>query len=318
MNTQKSDIISSDLSICKCLSSSLPSAPVIDPSQATLLGSPIGDNDCVSAAIQGKVSALQRMSDCLAFLSAHNALLLLRSSFFHSYKLLYLLQSAPCFASDTLKVYDSVLASTLSKITNTSIDPSSAAWLQASLPVILGGLGVRSAVDVAPSAFLASAYSSLALVQSLLSSPLVSCTLSVWSSDHDIQPLVDDEAIHQKAWDRPRAESAFRKLLGNALNTADRACLLAASLHESEAWLHALPLSNLGLRLDDDSVRIVVALCLGTPLCAPHHCQRCGQSVDPLDRHGLSCRRSDGRHPRHAALSSANIPSRLEPRACPD
>ena len=82
-------------------------------------------------------------------------------------------------------------------------------------------------------------------------------------------------------------------LHGNALNTADSARLLAASHHESEAWLHALPLSNLGLRLDDDSVRIVVALCLGTPLCAPHHCQRCGQSVDPLDRHGLSCRRSD-------------------------
>ena len=304
MNTQKSD---SDPSICKCLSSSLPDAPVIAPSQATLLGSPIGDNDCVSAAIQDKVSALQRMIDRLAFLSAHDALLLLRSSFSIP-KLLYLLRSAPCFASDTLKVYDSVLASTLSKITNTSINPSSAAWLQASLPVILGGLGVGSAVDVAPSAFLASAYSLSALVQSilsssqpLLSSPLVSCALSVWSSDHVIQPPVDDEVIHQKAWDRPRAESAFRKLFGSALNAPDRAHLLAVSRHESGAWLYALPLSNLGLHLD--SVRIAVGLRLGTPLCAPHQCQRRGQSVDPLGRHGLSCRRREGRHPRHAALN---------------
>ena len=114
----KSEIISSDPSICKCLSSSLPGAPVIAPSRATLLGSPIGDNECVSAAIQDKVNTLQRMSDHLAFLSAHDALLLLRSSFSIP-KLLYLLQSAPCFASDTLKVYDLVLASTLSKITNT-------------------------------------------------------------------------------------------------------------------------------------------------------------------------------------------------------
>ena len=125
---------------------------------------------------------------------------------------------------------------------------------------------------------------------------------------------------------RPRAESAFRKLHGRALNTANRARLLAVSRHESGAWLHALPLSNLGLHLDEDYVRIAVGLRLSTPLCAPHHCQRCGQSVDPLGRHGLSCRRSKGRHPRHAALndvirralSSVNIPSRLEPRACPD
>ena len=106
------------------------------------------------------------------------------------------------------------------------------------------------------------------------------------------------------------------KLLGSALNAADRARLLAASCHESGAWLYALPLSNLGLCLDDESVRIAVGLRLGTPLCVPHHCQRCGQSIDPLGRHGLSCRRSEGRHLRHAALnnvihralSSANNP----------
>ena len=112
--------------------------------------------------------------------------------------------------------------------------------------------------------------------QPLLSSPLVSCALSVWSSDHVIQSPADDEVIHQKAWDRPRAESAFRKFLGSALNAADRARLLATSSHESGAWLHDLPLLNLGLCLDDDSVRIAVGLCLRTPLCALHHCQRCG------------------------------------------
>ena len=92
-------------------------------------------------------------------------------------------------------------------------------------------------------------------------------------------------------------------------------------MSESGAWLHALPISNLGLRLDDDSVRIAVGLRLGTPLCSPHQCQRCGQSVDSFGRHSLSCRKSEGRHSRHAALnnvifrslSSANIPSRLEP-----
>ena len=118
-----------------------------------------------------------------------------------------------------------------------------------------------------------------------------------------------------------KAEAAFQQLLLNASDPSDRARLLAVSHRESGAWLLALPISNLGLRLDDDSVKIAVGLRLGTPLCSPHHCKRCGQLVDSLGRHGLSCRRSEGRHSRHAALnsiisralSSANVPSRLEP-----
>ena len=246
LNTHKSEIISCDPSVCGRLSSSLPGALVIDPSQATLLGSPLGDIDCVSAAIQDKVSALQRMSDRLVFLSAHDALLLLRCSLSIP-KLLYLLRTAPCFASDSLKEYDSVLASSLSSITNTSIDSSSAAWLQASLPISLGGLGIRSAVEVAPSAFLASAHSSSALVQSIpssshsiLSSSLISNALTLWSSDHDSHPPTDDEAFLQKAWDRPRAESVSKRLLDNASCTADRARLLAASCREPRCLVACL------------------------------------------------------------------------------
>ena len=73
--------------------------------------------------------------------------------------------------------------------------------------------------------------------------------------------------------------------------------------------------------MDDETVRVAVGLRLGTPLCQPHECSHCGSEVDPLGTHGLSCRWSEGRHPRHAAvndiihrtLTAANIPSRLEP-----
>ena len=50
-------------------------------------------------------------------------------------------------------------------------------------------------------------------------------------------------------------------------------------------------------------------------------CAHCGAEVDSLATHGLSCRWSEGRHHRHAALNdilhraltSARVPSRLEP-----
>ena len=86
---------------------------------------------------------------------------------------------------------------------------------------------------------------------------------------------------------------------------------------ESGAWLHALPISAVGLRMGDDVIRLATGLCLGVPICRPHHCQHCYAEVDELGLHGLSCVKSAGRHFCHAAvnsivqmsLPSAKIPS---------
>ena len=54
-------------------------------------------------------------------------------------------------------------------------------------------------------------------------------------------------------------------LFENALNEVYRACLLVASCKESGVWLSALPISSLGLKLDDNVVRITLGgLCLAT------------------------------------------------------
>ena len=82
----------------------------------------------------------------------------------------------------------------------------------------------------------------------------------------------------------------------------------------------SFPLAKLGLHLVDATVRVAVALRLETPICEPHSC-RCGRRVDRLGHHGLSCRFSAGRLPRHAnlndvvkrALATHGIPSLLEP-----
>ena len=110
-------------------------------------------------------------------------------------------------------------------------------------------------------------------------------------------------------------------LLEDAPDDVARARLLAVSAKESGAWLHALPISSLGLRMDDNTVRIAVGLRLGSALCRPHDCQHCGAEVDRLAVHGLSCKNSEGRHYRHGAindivhraLTTARVPSRLEP-----
>ena len=73
--------------------------------------------------------------------------------------------------------------------------------------------------------------------------------------------------------------------------------------------------------MDDNTVRVAIGLRLGSPLCRPHTCHHCGAEVDGLATHGLHYQWSEGRHYRHAALnvivhralSTAKIPSRLEP-----
>ena len=80
-------------------------------------------------------------------------------------------------------------------------------------------------------------------------------------------------------------------------------------------------MSTLGLRMADDVVRVAVGLRLGVSLCQSHSCHQCGTEVDHLGLHNLSCRMSQGRHLRHAAvnelvrraLASAKAPSHQEP-----
>ena len=125
----------------------------------------------------------------------------------------------------------------------------------------------------------------------------------------------------QKSWDQPRVQFQQEFLLSNCNVPQSRARLLAASLKESGAWLNAMPVSSLGLRLSNDELHIAVGLRLGAPLCQPHKCNFCSSEVDQLATHGLSCRHSQGRCPHHNAindiilrsLAASNIPSHLEP-----
>ena len=210
-------------------------------------------------------------------------------------------------------------------ITNINFEPNTPAWTQASLPVNYGGLGFRSAVQLAPSAFMA-ASSDLAhhILPSHLQSlplPYTDEVVALWSQDDVQTPPVGSAAFWQKSWDAHKVLASADSLLEGAPDATSRARLLAVSTKESGTWLNALPIPSLGLRLDDNALRVAVGLRLSSPLCRPHTCHHCGAEVDCLAIHGLSCRWSQGRHHRHTAindiihraLSSAKIPSRLEP-----
>ena len=183
-------------------------------------------------------------------------------------------------------------------------------------------------MQLAPSAYLASAAASSGLISHILPASLQSLPIphldtavSLWSHGHDNPPPTGTAACSQKTWDTSVVSTTAESLLESAPDDITRARLLAVSTKESGAWLHALPISSLGLRMDDNTVRVAMGLRLGSTLCRPHTCQHCGANVDQRATHGLSCKKSEGRHYRHGAindiihraLTTARILSRLEP-----
>ena len=244
----------------------------------------------------------------LHYLTCHDAYLLLRHSLAIP-KLLYLLRTSPCFLSSSLKIYDDELRATVCSSFDIQLAESDPSWTQSTLPVRRGGLGIRSAVQLAPSAFLASAAASSGLAHLILPANLpanmqppqlsyVDEALAAWSQGCQEQPLTDAAAHHQKTWDTIRASSIADALFTDSSNPMHRARFLAASCKESGAWLNALPVTSLGLRMDNATMRISMGLRLGLPLCQSHTCQHCGAEVSQFATHGLSCRKSAGRHHR--------------------
>ena len=81
----------------------------------------------------------------------------------------------PVFFTTTLQCYDDELRKILCSISNICLDE--AAWTRATRPIRLGGLGIRNAVQLAPSAFLASAHHPQDLVHKILPPRLLSTDL---------------------------------------------------------------------------------------------------------------------------------------------
>ena len=157
--TQKSEVISINPDLVATVQSALSGIRMVNPADATLLGSPIGDIGSITVAIDTKTTMLKCLRERLHYLTSHDAYLLLRHSLAIP-KLLYLLRTSPCFLSSSIKIYDDELRATVCSSFNIQLAESDPSWIQSTLPVCHGGLGIRSAVQLAPSAFLASAASS--------------------------------------------------------------------------------------------------------------------------------------------------------------
>jgi len=296
----------------------------VDVENSLLLGAPLFTGSALDSTLKTCCDDLSRAIDRLKDIQSHDALILLRSSF-SAPKIQHLLRCSPCIHHPSLTAFDDLLRSGLSLITN--CDLTQPQWMQATLPVREGGLGLRCATSLAIPALLASASSTF----NLQSRILANCPDSVstvedkyrqtWSSSFPDSPVPTAPAsFKQCTWDQPGIQSVKSDVWNSAQDSYSKARLAAASSPHSGDWLHALPVSVCGLKLDDEAVRVAVGLRLGVNLCIPHQCP-CGLLVDANASHSLSCKLAFGRMARHQSLNdiiyrafvAANIPATKEP-----
>lgn len=107
---------------------------------------------------------------------------------------------------------------------------------------------------------------------------------------------------HQKEWDEINVMRIIEEELdfGASLGTAK---FKALKCKKSNAWINANPSKLIGTLLYNNSIRICIALRIGAPICQPHFCL-CGTFVDEYGIHGLSCKKSARRIPRHIEFNT--------------
>ena len=83
----------------------------------------------------------------------------------------------------------------------------------------------------------------------------------------------------RKEWDNLVAKKIAKELLDNASGPLDQARLRAAAASHSGDWLLAPPITAVGLRITNETIRIATGMRLGINICEPHLCP-CGKQVE--------------------------------------
>ena len=265
----------------------------IDAGDSILLGAPIRRGPSLDKAWVYRCADLSRASSLLQDINAQEGLTLLRAAF-GAPKVLQLLRCSPSVdITGPASFFDSLLRSALSGVTNCAFKDVS--WIQASLPIKLGGLSLRRAESLALPAYLSSSTSTASLQDAILGAhaglldPHLDAYRTRWSNSFGPIPQAE-AASKQASWNLPMVEAEKDLVWASCTSAREKASFLAACAPHSGDWLKALPIAACGMRLDDKAFRLGVALRLGLQVCEPHECP-CGSLVDACGSHDFVCKR---------------------------
>lgn len=307
LNEKKCEVYS------QCDSHKFPTMKVLSKEKFSLLGAPVTE-ECIKETLFSKLEEMTKTFNLLKLLPRHHAFHVMQKCL-GCPQIMSIIRSSPCLNSCHLNNIDTKVREMLESLLNVLFTDT--IWNQASLPIKLGGLGVRKMTEVALPAYLSS------LASAKRASSLVSDSTAYIAYQQEFCSKTTSDLFpsntSQKKLDETLCVAAQSKLLQNQ-NPRETSRLLSVFDKKSGDWLKVTPNSSLGLVLEDDEFRVAVCLRLGARTNSEHVC-KCGAVVDELGDHGFRCSRNNGRILRHSmlndcvsrALQTAGIPNKLEP-----
>ena len=198
-------------------------------------------------------------------------------------------------------------------------------WLQSTLPLRFGGLGVKDPVSTQPAARTAAILGYIERAPQLGFPPDVVRTPPDWDTSLDsivgflgptFSPVdkwigrerpteVDKEHLEQKWWSKKIQRVRFQRLqLQSSLR--DRNRLKLESMPFASSWMTVVPSVGQGHKLGNRDYDVLLKWWLGLPLDQGKsgQCPRCNEPCDPFGDHFVSCKLNKPLR-RHHALRNA-------------
>ena len=211
----------------------------------------------------------------------------------------FLLWTCPqSFIEEAIGAFDSALYESVSSIVGARLPEW--LWCKATLPVSMGGLGLRLAGVHASAAFVSSFIQSRPLVSAILnrtpsSFPHLQSALSHLATVTNHSEWVSEESVDvrvcQSSLGRAVDQTQFDQFLENSPDVRSRAIALSSSVHHAGDWLNVVPCSALGLHRSNWELRLCLRYWLGLPMLSSDNpcCPVCSTTSNLMYDHLVTC-----------------------------
>ena len=201
--------------------------------------------------------------------------------------------------------FDEAIRRCFERIIGTSL--SNHQWAQATLPVSMGGVGLRSALLHSAGAFTSSYCDSSSIIEDIIGKTkpfqdeeLLSLINSLAGEQYSMESI---QLASQKSISHAIDNKFEKEIVHNVEDTRVKARLKAVSMKHAGDWLNTVPVKALGLHLRPLEFITAIKYHLGVkvyPAAGP--CIACTEDSDQFGDHSVGCAKEGERIYRHNSL----------------
>ena len=235
------------------------------------MGASIGTDNFIKASLNKRVNRIAEITDKLHLIEDPQAEFCLLRNCLSLPKFEYAARTThPAFHADPMSRFDALMREALSSVIGHTLDDKQ--WRQATLPVSMGGMGLRQAALHSSASYVTSIAHSYQLVSEILS-PLSYTPFHLNKAMDSLNSVVDDPLSFQDLKSIPKKQVSHaidsklkHSVLASASSTNDKVRLLSVSKCQASAWLNVVPNPGLGLSCHPPEFRCAALYRLGAPI----------------------------------------------------